>query len=134
MSVAVIILYYYQINDFRYLELLSYFFTLALSLFSNGPTSRNIKQYWPHWPHTTVVLSVWTNLGKNFVVRLDMRLKYKDGHKIRLIMRKLSFEMGLERRTKKGSSSGYGRIMRLEDFSSESGSLRITGFPFFSIG
>ena len=50
MSVAVIILYYYQINDFRYLELLSYFFTLALSLFSNGPTSRNIKQYWPHWP------------------------------------------------------------------------------------
>ena len=73
-------------------------------------------------------------MGKNFVVRLDMRLKYKDGHKIRLVMRKLFFEISLERRTKKGSSSGYGRIMRLEDFSSESGSLRIAGFLFFSIG
>ena len=26
-------------------------------------------------------LSVWTNLGKHFEVRLVMRLNYKDGHK-----------------------------------------------------
>ena len=27
-------------------------------------------------------LSVWTNLGKHFVARLVMRLKYKVGHKM----------------------------------------------------
>ena len=31
--------------------------------------------------YSTVALSVWTNLGKHFVVRMVMRLKYKDGHK-----------------------------------------------------
>ena len=31
--------------------------------------------------YTKDALSMWTNLGKRFVVRLDMRLKYKDGHK-----------------------------------------------------
>ena len=43
-----------------------------------------------------------------------MRLKYKDGYKRRRIMRldELSFEIRLERRTTKGSSSG--RIMRLK--------------------
>ena len=57
--------------------------------------------------YTTVALSVWTNLGKHFVVRLVMRPKYKDRYKThsgRTIIR-------LERRTTKGSS--FGRIMRL---------------------
>ena len=43
------------------------------------------------------------------VVRLVMRLKYKEGHIMRLD--ELSFEICLERRTTKGSSSG--RIKRL---------------------
>ena len=59
--------------------------------------------------YTTVALSVWANLGKHLVVRMVLRLKYKDGHKThyasgRIIVR-------LERRTSKGSSSE--RIMRL---------------------
>ena len=31
--------------------------------------------------YTKDALSVWTNLGKHFEVRLVMRLNYKDGHK-----------------------------------------------------
>ena len=46
-------------------------------------------------------------LGKTLVVRLVMGLKNKDGHKTH----ELSFEICLELRTTKGSSSG--RIMRL---------------------
>ena len=44
-----------------------------------------------------------------FLIRLDMRLKYKEGHKT--YYGKLFFEMHLERRTKKGSS-GYGLVTR----------------------
>ena len=53
-------------------------------------------------------------MGKHFVVRLVMRLKYKDGHKMHYAyarLDKLSFLIRLERRTTKGSLSG--RIMRL---------------------
>ena len=50
-------------------------------------------------------------LGQTFVVRLVMRLKYKDGHKTHIRLDELSFKIRLERLTTKGSSSG--RIMRL---------------------
>ena len=36
-------------------------------------------------------LSVWTNLGKHFVVRLVMRLKYKDEHKTHYASRRTTF-------------------------------------------
>ena len=36
-------------------------------------------------------LSVWTNLGKYFVVRLVMRLKYKDGNKTDYAYRQTTF-------------------------------------------
>ena len=51
--------------------------------------------------------------GQTFVVRLVMRLKYKDGHKTHYAPVRTfdSFEIRLERRTSIGSSSG--RIMRL---------------------
>ena len=63
--------------------------------------------------YTKDALSVWANLGKIFVVRLFMLLKYKNGFKTRRIVRldELSFEIRLEQRTTKGSLSG--RIMRL---------------------
>ena len=36
-------------------------------------------------------LSVWTNLGKHFVVRLVMNLWYKDGHKTHYASRRATF-------------------------------------------
>ena len=61
--------------------------------------------------YTTVALSIWTNLGKHFVVRLDMRLKYKDGHKTHYVSRRATSVVGRSRRITKDSSSR--RIMRL---------------------
>ena len=59
--------------------------------------------------YTTVALSVWANLGKHLVVRMVLRLKYKDGYKTHYASGRIIIR--LERRTTKGSSSG--RIMRL---------------------
>ena len=59
--------------------------------------------------YTTVALSVWANLGKHLVVRMVLRLKYKDGHKTHYASGRIIIR--LERRTSKGSSSE--RIMRL---------------------
>ena len=41
--------------------------------------------------YTKGALSVWTNLSKFFVVRLVMRLKYKDGHKTHYVSRRTTF-------------------------------------------
>ena len=47
-----------------------------------------------------LALSVWTNSGKHFVVRLVMRLKYKEGQKTHYVSgRSFQFELRLERRT-----------------------------------
>ena len=45
------------------------------------------------WPflNSKDALSVWTDLGKNFVVRLVMRLKYKDGHKTHYASKRTTF-------------------------------------------
>ena len=59
--------------------------------------------------YTTVALSAWSNLGKRFVVRMVLRLKYKDGHKPHYASGRTIIR--LERRATKGSSSG--RIMLL---------------------
>ena len=41
--------------------------------------------------YTKDALTVWTNLGKHFVVRLVLRLKYKDGHKTHYAPRQTTF-------------------------------------------
>ena len=41
--------------------------------------------------YTNDALSVWTNLGRHFVVRLVMRLHYKDGYKTHYASRKTTF-------------------------------------------
>ena len=41
--------------------------------------------------YTKDALTVWTNLGKHFVVRLVLRLKYKDEHKTRYASRQTTF-------------------------------------------
>ena len=48
--------------------------------------SRDIGRF-----YTKDALSVQTNLGKHFVVRLVMRLKYKDGHKTHYESRRNTF-------------------------------------------
>ena len=50
-------------------------------------------------------------LGQTFVVRLVMRLQYKDGHKTHYASGRTFLEIRFERRTTKGSSSG--QIIRL---------------------
>ena len=50
-------------------------------------------------------------LGQTFLVRLVMRMKYKDGTRRVMRLDELSFKIRLERRITKVSSSG--RIMRL---------------------
>ena len=59
---------------------------------------------------TKDALSFWTNLNKYFVVRLVMRLKYKDGRKTHYRLR-LPFVVRRSRRITKDSSSR--RIMHL---------------------
>ena len=65
-----------------------------------------------NWPfYTRDALSVWTNLGKHLqFVRLCVS-SVKTGTRRIIRLDELSFEMRLERRTSKGSSSE--RIMRL---------------------
>ena len=47
-----------------------------------------------------LALSVWTNSGKHSVVRLVMRLEYKDRQKTHYVsVRSFQFEIRLERRT-----------------------------------
>ena len=41
--------------------------------------------------YTKDALTVWTNLGKHFVVRLVLRLKYKDEHKTHYASRQTTF-------------------------------------------
>ena len=41
--------------------------------------------------YTKDALSVWTNLDKHFVVRMVLRLKYKDGHKTHYASRLTTF-------------------------------------------
>ena len=41
--------------------------------------------------YTKDALTVWTNLGKHFVVRLVLRPKYKDGHKTHYAFRQTTF-------------------------------------------
>ena len=41
--------------------------------------------------YTKDAFSVWTNLGKQFVVRLVMRLQYKERHKTHYASRRTSF-------------------------------------------
>ena len=61
--------------------------------------------------YTRDALSVWTNLGKHlWFVRLCVS-SVKAGTRRIIRLDELSFEMRLERRISKGSSSG--RIMRL---------------------
>ena len=41
--------------------------------------------------YTKDELTVWTNLGQHFVVRLVLRLKYKDGRKTHYASRQTTF-------------------------------------------
>ena len=62
--------------------------------------------------YTKDALSVWRNLGKHFVLRLVMRLQYKDGHKTHYASRRTTFGERRSRRASKESSSR--RLMHLE--------------------
>ena len=57
--------------------------------------------------YTKDALSVWTNLGQHFVVRLVMRLKYKDAHKTHYVSKRTTFRSAgrCSRRIKEDSSS-----------------------------
>ena len=71
--------------------------------------SRSIIRLWPFY--TKVALSVWTNLGKHLQFVWLCISSIKTGTRRIKLLDELSFEIRLERRTTKGSSSG--RIMRL---------------------
>ena len=69
--------------------------------------------------YTKEALSVWTNLGKHFVVRLVMRLKYKDWHKTQYTSRRTAFRSAFFKTYFKGNwvrLSSSRRIMRLVPF------------------
>ena len=54
--------------------------------------------------YTTVSLSVWTNLGKHFVVRLVMRLWYEDQHKTHYASGRTTFRSASFKTSSKDSS------------------------------
>ena len=56
-----------------------------------------------------VALTAWANLGKHFVVRLVMRLKYKDEHKTHYASKRTTFRSA----SLKTFDSSSRRIMRL---------------------
>ena len=79
-------------------------FLPSLPQFSRVPNRAHINPFLPNqifaqsgnsegnWLfYTKDALSVWTNLGKYFVVRLVLCLKYKDGHKTHYASRLTTF-------------------------------------------
>ena len=53
--------------------------------------SMTVAMHSVHWPFYAKDWTVWTNLGEHFVVRLVIRLFYKDEHKAYYVSRHAIF-------------------------------------------